>query len=445
VAVKQVRIIGGGLAGCEAALFLAKHEFSVTLYDMKPEKYTEAHRADTLAELVCSNSFRSDSLANAVGLLKAEMRLLGSAVMEAADSTKIPAGSALAVDRAKFSGHLTEKVMNHPNIRFISKEVTEFDPDEPGVFTVLSPGPLVSKGLSVFLQKLTGEEHLNFYDAIAPIISRDSIDESKTFMASRYDKGGADYLNCPMDRKTYLSFYKELIEAETTKLHGFEKDRKLFEGCLPAEEIARRGEDALRFGPLKPVGLRHPETGEEFYAVVQLRKEDREGRYFNLVGFQTHLKQGEQRRVFRMIPGLEAAHFERYGSMHRNTFINSPELLNFDFSMKKYRNLFVAGQLSGVEGYLESAASGLIAAIFILFREKGMETSFFPEKTMLGGLSRHVSMPNAQFQPSNAIFAMVPAPEQRIRGGRRARREYLSTRALDSLKEYLTENPFLQQ
>lgn len=443
--MKKIQVIGGGLAGCEAALFLANHGFSVTLYDMKPEQYTEVHTREGFAELVCSNSFRSDSLANAVGLLKAEMRLMGSSVMEAADRARIPAGSALAVDRIKFSEYLTEKIVGHPGIQFISKEVTEFDPGEPGVYTVLSPGPLATSGLTTFLKDLTGEEYLKFYDAIAPIVSRDSIDETRTFMASRYDKGGADYLNCPMDKETYLDFYRELIDAETVILQEFEQNGKLFEGCLPVEEMARREVDALRFGPLKPVGLRHPKTGEEFHAVVQLRAEDSEGQYFNLVGFQTHLKQREQRQVFRMIPGLENAHFERYGSMHRNTFINSPELLNSDFSMKKCPSLYMAGQISGVEGYLESAASGLIAGISILLRENGIENQIFPETTMLGGLCRYVSVPNAHFQPSNAIFAMVPAPETRIRGGRRARREYLSNRALQALRKFLINNPILSQ
>jgi len=443
VTVTQIQIIGGGLAGCEAALFLADHGLSVTLYDMKPDGHTEVHKQDTLAELVCSNSFRSDSLANAVGLLKAEMRLLGSAVMDAADRTRIPAGSALAVDRTGFSRLLTDRILNHPNIEFISEEITGFDPEKPGIYTILSPGPMASRGLTAFLKRLTSRRYLNFYDAIAPIISRDSIDETKTFMASRYDKGGADYLNCPMDRESYLSFYKALINAETVNLRGFEKDRKLFEGCLPVEEIARRGKDALCFGPLKPVGLRHPETGKASHAVVQLRAEDNEGQYFNLVGFQTHLKQGEQRKVFRMIPGLEAAQFERYGSMHRNTFINSPELLNGDFSMKKYPSLYVAGQISGVEGYLESAASGLIAAVSILLRENGLENQIFPEASMLGGLSRHVSTFKANFQPSNVIFAMVPAPETRIRGGRKARREFLSNRALQALERFLSNYPIL--
>ncbi len=443
MAVKQVQVIGGGLAGCEAALFLANYGFSITLYDMKPDQYTEVHTQESLAELVCSNSFRSDSLANAVGLLKAEMRLMGSAVMDAADRTRIPAGSALAVDRVKFSEFLTERILGHPDIQFISKEVTEFEPDKSGSYTILAPGPLATKGLTTFLRQLTGGNYLNFYDAIAPIISRDSIDEKKTFMASRYDKGGADYLNCPMDQETYMAFYRQLIDAETVILHGFEKGGKLFEGCLPVEEIARRGVDALRFGPLKPVGLRHPETGDVFHGVVQLRAEDRGGQYFNLVGFQTHLKQGEQQKVFRMIPGLENAKFERYGSMHRNTFINSPELLNADFSMKKFPSLFVVGQISGVEGYLESAASGLIAAVSIVMREKGTENRAFPETTMLSGLSRHVSVPRANFQPSNAIFAMVPAPETRIRGGRRVRREFLSNRALTALKTFIDENPIL--
>ncbi len=395
--VKKIQVIGGGLAGCEAALFLANHGLSVILYDMKPDRHTEVHKQNTLAELVCSNSFRSDSLANAVGLLKAEMRMLNSAVMDAADRTKIPAGSALAVDRTKFSKLLTDKTLNHPNIEFVSKEITAFKPEDPGMFTILSPGPLATRGLTTFLKQLTGERYLKFYDAIAPIISRDSIDETKTFMASRYDKGGADYLNCPMDRETYLAFLDALIDAETVNLQGFEKGRKMFEGCLPVEEIARRGEDAL--------------------------------------------KQGEQRKVFRMIPGLESAQFERYGSMHRNTFINSPELLNADFSMKKYPSVFVAGQISGVEGYLESAASGLIAAVSILFRENGIENQMFPETTMLGGLSRHISTFQANFQPSNAIFAMVPPPETKIKGGRRAKREFLSMRALQTLEDFLSGYP----
>jgi len=445
VTVTEIRIIGGGLAGCEAALFLANHGLSVTLYDMKPDRHTEVHKQNTLGELVCSNSFRSDSLANAVGLLKAEMRQLGSAVMDAADRTRIPAGSALAVDRMGFSELLTERILGHPNIESISKEITEFEPEETGVYTILSPGPLASRGLITSLKRLTGKKYLKFYDAIAPIISRDSIDETKTFMASRYDKGGADYLNCPMDRETYLAFYEALINAETVNLRGFEKGRKMFEGCLPVEEIARRGEDGLCFGPLKPVGLRHPETGEVSHAVVQLRAEDNEGQYFNLVGFQTHLKQGEQRKVFRMIPGLESAQFERYGSMHRNTFINSPELLNADFSMKKYPSLYVAGQISGVEGYLESAASGLIAAVSILLRENGAENQMFPETTMLGGLSRHISTFQANFQPSNAIFAMVPPPETRIQGGRRAKREFLSKRALQALEGFLNNYPIFEQ
>ncbi len=443
--MKQIRIIGGGLAGCEAALFLADHGFAVHLYDMKPGCRTAVHRSGDLAELVCSNSFRSDSPANAVGVLKAEMRCLGSAIMDAADKTRIPAGSALAVDRSAFSRYLTERIRQHEKIRFISEEVTEFNPESSDVITILSPGPLATTGLTAFLAQLTGREHLRFYDAIAPIISRDSIDGTRTFLASRYGKGGADYLNCPMDRETYLSFYRELVSAETAELRDFEKDCKLFEGCLPVESIARRGEDALRFGPLKPVGLRHPETGSEFYAVVQLRAEDREKRYYNLVGFQTHLKQGEQKRVFRLIPGLENAKFERFGSMHRNTFIQSPDLLNNDFSMKAYPDVFVAGQISGVEGYLESAASGLIAAVSIVLREKGVREFVFPEKTMLGGLSRYITRPNMHFQPSNVIFAMVPGPEKRIRGGRRLRREYLASRALSALNEFIERYPILHK
>ncbi len=435
-----VHIIGAGLAGSEAAHFLAERGIKVKLYDIKPEKFTEGHKSPKFGELLCSNSLRGDSLTNAVGLLKAEMRLLNSLVMHCAEKTKVPAGGALAVDREKFETCITEKLNSNKNIEIICEEID--NPDKLEGIKIIAAGPLATKPLTDWIAKKTGEKNLFFFDAIAPIVDGETIDYSKAFFASRYDKGeGDDYLNCPMTREEYLNFWENLVSAETVKLKEFEKDKKLFEGCLPIEEIAKRGEDSLRFGPLKPVGLKHPETGEEFYAVVQLRKEDKEGRYYNLVGFQTHLTYPEQKRVFRLIPGLENARFERFGRMHRNTYINSPEILDKFFRMKENPDIFFAGQISGVEGYVESAASGLMVGFFVYSLLKRGEMVGFPEHTALNGLSVHISSKTTDFQPSNITFSLIPPLEKRVRG-KKERRLKIAERSLNSLRKFLEKGLF---
>ncbi len=437
--MKKIEIIGGGLAGCEAAFFLAEKGFKVTLYDIKPKKFTDAHKSPMLGELLCSNSLRSDALTNAVGLLKAEMRMMNSLIMEAADKTKVPAGSALAVDRNKFAKYITDKIQNHKNIEFICKEITEIDIEDSSLYKIVAAGPLATEKLSGFIKQLTGDDNLFFFDAIAPVVDGESIDYSKVFKASRYDKGTADYLNCPFSKEEYLKFYNELINAKQTKLKDFENNKKLFEGCLPVEEIAKRGEDSLRFGPLKPVGLRHPETRQEYYAVVQLRMEDNEGLFYNLVGFQTHLTFLEQKRVFSLIPGLKNAKFERFGQMHRNTFINSPKVLDRFFRMRNNSSIYFAGQISGVEGYLESAASGLIAAFSIYTENTKGKPLSFPENTALFGLSRHITTKVANFQPSNIVFSLIPPSDKKIRK-KAERREYIAKRSLKELDNFLKEN-----
>jgi methylenetetrahydrofolate--tRNA-(uracil-5-)-methyltransferase len=436
--MKNVEIIGGGLAGCEAAFFLAEKGFKVTLYDIKPEKFTVAHKNPMLGELLCSNSLRSDSLTNAVGLLKAEMRMMNSLIMEAADKTKVPAGSALAVDRTEFAKYITGKITNHKNINFICKEVTEVEINNGNSYKIIAAGPLVTDKLSNFIKQLTGDENLFFFDAIAPVVDGETIDYAKVFKASRYNKGTADYLNCPFTKNEYLEFYTQLVNAKQTKLKEFENDKKLFEGCLPVEEIAKRGEDSLRFGPLKPVGLKHPETNKEYYAVVQLRMEDKEGLFYNIVGFQTHLTFLEQQRVFRLIPGLENAKFERFGQMHKNTFINAPKVLDKFFRMKNNLNIYFAGQISGVEGYLESAASGLIAAFSIFTAETKGKPLLFPENTAFFGLSRHITTNTENFQPSNIVFSLIPPSDKKIRK-KAERREYIAKRSLEELKCFLQE------
>lgn len=435
----SVTVIGAGLAGCEAAWQAACAGCRVTLYEMKPVKYTPAHHHPGFAELVCSNSLRSASLSNAVGLLKEELRRLSSLIMEAADATTVPAGSALAVDRTLFSDYVTEKIRSHPLITVVEGEVTEIPTD--GV-TVIATGPLTSEALAERILAMTGTGALHFFDAAAPIVAADSIDLEKAFFASRYGKGDPeDYLNCPMTKEEYEAFYSALITAETAKLHDFETGEELtvFEGCMPVEVMASRGVDTLRFGPMKPVGLPVPATGRDAYATVQLRRENRSGDMYNIVGFQTHLTFGEQRRVFRMIPGLENAEFYRYGVMHRNTYLNSPALLRPDYSMREKPSLFFAGQMTGVEGYVESTGSGLVAGLFAAARARGIELPTFPRATMLGAMAAYVSDPDiVNFQPMNANFGIIEPLGRKVKGGKTARNEAFSERALALTDELAT-------
>jgi len=407
-----VKVIGGGLAGCEAAWQLAKRGINVRLYEMKPKKHSPAHSLDTLCELVCSNSLRSDKLENAVGLLKQEMRVLGSVVMECADKTAVPAGGALAVDRTLFSEAVTEKIKNHPLIEIINEEITEIDPDE---YTIVASGPLTSDLLYENIRKFLGDGYLHFFDAAAPIVTYESIDMTKAFRASRYGKGTDDYINCPMKEEEYNTFYENLINAEVAEVHGADKE-VVFEGCMPVETMAKRGKDTLLFGPLKPVGLDNPETGESYHAVVQLRQDNKDGSLFNIVGFQTHLKFGEQKRVFGLIPGLENAEFVRYGVMHRNTFINSPKLLNKYYQVKNSPKIFFAGQITGVEGYVESASSGMVAGINmakLLLKEEMVDFTTF---TATGGLANYISGGSVgNFQPMNVTFGLIEPLGRKIR------------------------------
>ncbi|KJR46830.1 tRNA:m(5)U-54 MTase gid [Desulfosporosinus sp. I2] len=427
-----ITVIGAGLAGSEAAWQLAERGVMVDLYEMRPTKTTPAHQTDRFAELVCSNSLRGAGIENAVGLLKEEMRRLGSLIMEAADHNAVPAGGALAVDRELFSSEITKRLEQHPRVRVHREEVHSL-PQEG--MTIVASGPLTSDDLADNIQKATGEQALSFYDAAAPIVTLESIDLNKAFWASRYDKGDADYLNCPMTKEEYETFYKALIEAEMAEIQGFEEG-KVFEGCLPVEVMAKRGIQTLTFGPLKPVGLIDPRTGKKSHAVVQLRKENQAGTLFNLVGFQTHLKWGEQKRVFSLIPGLEKAEFVRYGVMHRNTFLNAPNVLNADFSLRLKPELFFAGQMTGVEGYVESAASGLLAGLNAWRRLSQMDTLVFPSETSLGGLARHLEgSPSQSFQPMNINFGLLPPLSERIKD-KRQKNARISERALASLAEF---------
>ncbi|HWQ70902.1 MAG TPA: methylenetetrahydrofolate--tRNA-(uracil(54)-C(5))-methyltransferase (FADH(2)-oxidizing) TrmFO [Desulfitobacteriaceae bacterium] len=429
---KEITVIGAGLAGSEAAWQLAEQGIYVNLFEMRPGKSTPAHRTDLFAELVCSNSLRAAGLENAAGLLKEEMRQLGSLIMKAADENIVPAGGALAVDRQRFSLKITEILAKHPKIRVFREEVITLPTNE---ITVVATGPLTSDELAEEIRQVTGEESLAFYDAAAPIVTLESIDLTKAFWASRYNKGDADYLNCPLDKDEYNKFYQALISAETAEVRGFEQG-KVFEGCMPIEVMANRGPQTLAFGPLKPVGLIDPRTNKKPYAVVQLRKENLSGTLFNLVGFQTHLRWAEQVRVFRLIPGLEKAEFVRLGVMHRNTFLNSPRILKADFSLRTDSRLFFAGQITGVEGYLESAASGLVAGLNAgryLFEKK---TLIFPPETALGGLARHLEgSPSQDFQPMNINFGLLPPLEKRIRG-KREKNTMIAKRALRVLEEF---------
>ncbi len=423
-------VIGGGLAGCEAAWQLAKRDISVDLYEMKPKKHSPAHSLYTLGELVCSNSLRSEGLENGAGLLKEEMRMLDSVVMRAADACRVPAGGALAVDRTSFSEHITSQILSNKKINIIHEEITEIPAD---ACVVIATGPLTSDSLSKKIGQLCGENRLFFYDAAAPIITAESIDTSKVFRKARYDKGTADYINCPMTRDEYNAFYDALIHAETANLKDFE-DNKVFEGCMPVEVMAKRGPQALTFGPLKPVGLEHPETGERYYAVVQLRQDNTDGTLYNIVGFQTHLKFGEQKRVFSMIPGLENLDIVRYGVMHRNTYINSPGLLDASYGFINRKGLFFAGQMTGVEGYVESASSGIVAGINAAYYLLGKPPVDFPSTTATGALSHYISEYNGKnFQPMNINFGIIDSYPERIRS-KRERYQKISERALSIMK-----------
>ena len=407
----KVKVIGAGLAGSEAAWQLAQRGIHVELIEMKPEKKSPAHHSDTFAELVCSNSFRGDRLENAVGLLKEELRRLGSLIFACAEKTKVEAGGALAVDRHGFSELVTRELRNHPNITIVSKEVTEV-PEGP---VIIATGPLTSDALSKAIGEYFGTEYLHFFDAAAPLVTAESIDMQKAWWQSRYDRGTPDYINCAMNREEYEAFLRELIQAEEAEVHGFE-DKNVFEGCMPVEVMARRGPDTLRFGPLKPVGLIDPNTGKEPYAVVQLRQDNAAKSVFNLVGFQTHLKFGEQKRVFSMIPALKNAEFVRYGVMHQNTFLQSPKLLDKYYADRRNPLVAFAGQMTGVEGYVESAASGYLAAVAMAAKVQGRPLPEFPKETAIGALGLYISDERIEnFQPMNVNFSIISPLEQRIR------------------------------
>ena len=406
-----VKVIGAGLAGAEAAWQLAQRGIEVTLYEMKPHKKSPAHHTDTFAELVCSNSLRGDKIENAVGLLKEELRRLDSLIIACADATRVEAGGCLAVDRQGFSDLVTQKIRNHPNITVVSEEVTEV-PEGP---VIVATGPLTSDALSKAIGEYFGSDYLHFFDAAAPLVTADSIDMSKAWWQSRYDRGTPDYINCAMDKKQYEDFVAELISAEEAEVHGFE-DKRVFEGCMPVEVMARRGQDTLRFGPLKPVGLVDPTTGKEPYAVVQLRQDNAAKSVFNLVGFQTHLKFGEQKRVFSMIPALANAEFVRYGVMHQNTFLQSPKLLDQYYADRRNPLVAFAGQMTGVEGYVESAASGFLASVAMAAKVLGKELPVFPKETAIGALGLYISDGRIEnFQPMNINFSIVAPLEQRIK------------------------------
>ena len=424
----KVTVIGAGLAGSEAAWQLAKRGIDVTLYEMKPQKMSPAHKSSLFAELVCSNSLRSDRLQNAVGLLKEEMRALDSLVMRAADHARVPAGGALAVDRETFSGYITEALRSNPHVTVIEEEITHI-PEGP---VIVATGPLTSDALAEDIAALPGMSTLHFFDAAAPIIMAESLNMDRVFRASRYGRGD-DYLNCPMNKEEYDAFVEALLAAETAPVHGFEENM-VFEGCMPVESMARRGHMVLAFGPMKPVGLPDPKTGKEAYAVVQLRQDDAAGSMYNLVGFQTRLKFGEQKRVFGMIPGLENAEFARYGVMHRNTFLHSPGLLDHTYSMLSRPDTYFAGQMTGVEGYVESAASGLTAGLALAQRLKGREPVEFPTATAIGALGHYISTPNSDFQPMNITFGLIDGLDKRVRN-KAQRYELISQRAIDIVRD----------
>lgn len=434
----HINVYGAGLAGCETAWQASRRGIKVKLYEMKPEKYTPAHHSEKFSELVCSNSLRSDSTSNAVGLLKEEMRRMSSLIMEAADACRVPAGSALAVDRDAFSSYITDKILADPMIEYIPAEVASVP---EGEITVIATGPLTSKSMADYIAGELGCSGLHFFDAAAPIVDGDSVNLDIAFFASRYGKGDADYLNCPMTREQYDAFYDALVSAREAELHDFDREEQgdltVFEGCMPVEVMARRGRDTLRFGPMKPVGLsdpRHPEV-RDWYAVVQLRKENREGTMFNLVGFQTHLAFPEQKRVFSMIPGLENAEFLRYGVMHRNTYLDSPGRIDENYGLISHPGVYFAGQMTGVEGYVESAASGLVAGIAAARRARGMDRIILPRETMTGAMASYVAHggEGGSFVPMNANFGIIAPLSERVRGGKKARGEAYAARALEVL------------
>ncbi|WP_338444342.1 FADH(2)-oxidizing methylenetetrahydrofolate--tRNA-(uracil(54)-C(5))-methyltransferase TrmFO [Bacillus spizizenii] len=429
---QTVNVIGAGLAGSEAAWQLAKRGIQVRLYEMRPVKQTPAHHTDKFAELVCSNSLRSNTLANAVGVLKEEMRALDSAIIAAADECSVPAGGALAVDRHEFAASVTNRVKNHPNVTVINEEVTGI-PEGP---TIIATGPLTSESLSAQLKELTGEDYLYFYDAAAPIVEKESLDMDKVYLKSRYDKGEAAYLNCPMTEEEFDRFHEALTSAETVPLKEFEKEI-FFEGCMPIEVMAKRGKKTMLFGPMKPVGLEHPVTGKRPHAVVQLRQDDAAGTLYNIVGFQTHLKWGDQKEVLKLIPGLENVEIVRYGVMHRNTFINSPSLLKPTYQFKNRSDLFFAGQMTGVEGYVESAASGLVAGINAAKLVLGEELVTFPQETTIGSMAHYITTTNQKnFQPMNANFGLLKELPVKIKN-KKERNEQYANRAIETIQTIL--------
>lgn len=423
----ELKIIGGGLAGCEAAWQAANRGIKVRLSEMKPLRFSPAHTNKDFGELVCSNSLKGNGLDNACGLLKEEMRRMNSLIISCADETRVPAGGALAVDRDKFAALITERIKSHENIETVSEVVSDINTDE---FTVVATGPLSDDSLNGAITALTGCEALSFFDAAAPVVTAESIDAEKTYMAARYNKGTADYINCPMTKDEYDAFYDALVSAERAQLHENVENIKVFEGCMPVEIMATRGRETLCFGPLKPRGLPDPKTGREPYAVLQLRRDNTEGTLYNLVGFQTNLKFGEQKRVFSMIPGLENAEFVRYGVMHRNTYINSPKVLAADYSLKKYPRIFFAGQITGVEGYVESASSGMAAGINAARKMLGKEPVIFPPAMCTGALIRYITDgENKRFQPMNANFGIIEWERVKIKN-KKERYEYISSLAL---------------
>ncbi len=437
--MREVTVLGAGLAGSEAAWQLAKRGIGVRLVEMKPKKMTPAHRSADFAELVCSNSLRSDELTNAVGLLKAEMRRLDSLIMKSADQNRVAAGGALAVDRYGFAHTITETLKNHPNITLVEAEADAI----PEGDVIVATGPLSSDAIAERIAALCPDSDLHFYDAVAPIVTLESVDMDSAFFASRYDKGTADYVNCPMDKDEYLAFVRELTTAREAEIHGFD-DSGVFEGCMPVEVMARRGVDTLRYGPLKPVGLKDPRTGRENYAVVQLRRDNAEGTLYNLVGFQTHLTWGEQKRVFSMIPALKNAEFVRYGVMHRNTFLNSPRLLDRHYALRSDPRIRFAGQMTGVEGYVESAASGLLAGIETAAAVLGLPAVDFPQETAIGALSLYISGGSVgDFQPMNINFGIITPLDHRVKG-KRNKNAAISERSLGIIDTMLKEREILQ-
>jgi len=433
---QPVWVIGAGLAGCEAAWTLAQQGVAVRLYEMKPQQYTPAHQYKGFAELICSNSLKAARISSAAGMLKEEMRILGSLTMEAAQQTSVSAGGALAVDRERFSDFITERILAHPLIEVVHQRVDHL-PEGTGI---VASGPLTEEHLAQDIAQLCGESYLSFFDAAAPIVTFESLDKDKVFFAARYGRGEDDYINCPMDKEQYEAFYEQLVQAESVQLHSFEREQmKVYEGCMPVEVMAKRGADTLRYGPLKPVGLTDPHTGRRPWAVVQLRSENRQGSLYNLVGFQTNLKFPEQKRVFSMIPGLEQAEFVRYGVMHRNTFLDSPRLLESDLSLKKRPEIYFAGQITGVEGYVESAASGILAGHNLARRLRGEQPLQLPLDCMLGALVHYISDPSvSDFQPMGANMGILPPWQERVKD-KTKRYELIANRGLDSLRAYLAQ------